>query len=160
MSNPPPCSLLGLPQELRDGIYEYALNAESGPACSSTTWIDRTVSHKQAHCAGWTIHFDRQCPRATYLSLVRCNRQLWREITSLLEYPATPQGTARLTATFAPHTRSISTEWTCIPRSPSQLQDLFISVNVRNLFDPSLSTPHQHDVLLRPVFEILRRYVN
>ncbi|TKA64169.1 hypothetical protein B0A55_10715 [Friedmanniomyces simplex] len=54
----------------------------------------------------------------------------------------------------------MTTEWKCIPRPPTTqqaAQDLLICIKMRKLFEPALNTPHQHDVLLRPLFDILRR---
>ncbi|TKA82521.1 hypothetical protein B0A55_01233 [Friedmanniomyces simplex] len=152
MATPPTPTFLGLPQELRDCIYDYALHAEHrNPA----------VSQAALPCAAWTIHFNKHHPQATFLSLTQCNRQLWREITAYLAHQARPTD---VPAKLNIHTAypDMTTQWSCIPRPPTTqqaAQDLLIRIKMRKLFEPALSTPHQHDVLLRPLFDILRRFI-
>ncbi|KAK4889722.1 hypothetical protein LTR27_011523 [Elasticomyces elasticus] len=155
MAAPRQCTLLGLPPELRDQILDYALSSELGT--KGVPLPEGAAVTKQAQCLAWTINFDRHCPLATYLSLMRCNGQLWREVTAYLLQDSTQTIPAKVTI----HTGypDMVAEWTCIPQPPALVQDLDISVKLRNLFDPALSTPHQHNVLLRPLYEIIRRYI-
>ncbi|KAK0253036.1 hypothetical protein LTS09_011946 [Friedmanniomyces endolithicus] len=143
-----------IPQELRDCIYDYALQAEHPETLSSVS----NRACKEAQAGVWTLNFDKLPPCATYLSLLRCNQQLYREITAYLANDARRSDVAAkldVRATY-PH---MLTAWTRIPRPPTQAaQDLHIAVRMRSLFDPGLYTRQRPTILLQPLFEILRCY--
>ncbi|KAK0248655.1 hypothetical protein LTR12_010566 [Friedmanniomyces endolithicus] len=148
-------ALLGLPQELRDRIYDYAINAEHDH--NTAPPADR--GHRQAQAGPWTLKFDTQPPQATYLSLLRCNRQLYQEVKKYLAHND-PQ--TDVTAELDLHAKfpDMTAEWKCVPRCPSQAaQDLHISLNMRNLLDREFKAQDAHTLLLKPLFEILKCYV-
>ncbi|KAK0874139.1 hypothetical protein LTR87_011692 [Friedmanniomyces endolithicus] len=155
MAIPTTLALLGLPQELRDRIYDYALNAEHNH--NTAPPADR--GYRQAQVGPWTLNFDTQPPQATYLSLLRCNRQLYQEVTKYLAHND-PQ--TDITAELDLHAKfpDMTTEWKCVPRCPSQAaQDLHISLNMLNLLDREFKAQDYHTVLLKPLFEIIKYYV-
>ncbi|KAK1815187.1 hypothetical protein LTR12_010446 [Friedmanniomyces endolithicus] len=154
MATPKTPAFLGLPQELRDCIYDYALQAEHPKTSSSVS----NRAYKEVQAGVWTLNFDKQPPCATYLSLLRCNQQLYRELTAYLANDALQSDVAAKldVRTMYP---DMLTAWTRIPRPPTQAaQDLHIAVRMRNLFDPGLYTRQRPTILLQPLFEILRCY--
>jgi hypothetical protein len=147
-------SFLNLCQELRDIIYNYALDADFLDVHLQTQLKERTT--RQQHDA-WTVHYDKSPPAATFLSLLLTCRQMHHDLESYLCQKARCSSTAKLELKTAwPH---MVPQWTSIPRPPAQLTDLHITVKISNLFDPALSMTDQHRILLRPIFEVLQRYV-
>ncbi|EMC96157.1 hypothetical protein BAUCODRAFT_147805 [Baudoinia panamericana UAMH 10762] len=142
-------AFLTLPKELRDSIYEYALDGNTQVHVVPTT-TERT------QCTAWRLHHSTTPPVATYLSLLRCCRETYREVTALLNRASLPASTTvlQLHAAYP----DMQTAFLRIPRPPERLHDLHIDLKLGNMWDPVFNTPGQQEVLMRPLFEILKRY--
>lgn len=151
MAHPTACPSLSLPQELRDGIYEFALNTADGHVQD----LRELPSASTCRSAGWTLHLGDRAPTATFLSLMLCCRQLRVEVGQFLRQC---QGQAKLQihASYP----DMKTEWSFIQTPPEQLTELDISLKIGNLFDPRLDYLEYEDVLFRPVFDILKRFIH
>lgn len=148
------CPLLSLPQELRDVIYEFTLN--TGGSINEDGLQPSTSSTYRS--AGWALHFPKQAPQATYFRLMLCCRQLHSEVAALLRQTCQNDGSAKLQLDASyPDMR---VDWTHLPTPPSLIKELDISIKVSNMFDPGLDNLEYEDVLFRPVFDILKRYIH
>lgn len=151
-------SFLGLPQELRDLIFEYAINTETVPTdLGKEERSESTFDISHRHLL-WRVSGTDGAPAATYLNIMRCNRQLRNEIGLFLQHPKPDQATAKLELNL---TYSLVTpRWTAIPAPPEQTSVLDINIKLGHMWHPALEGADAHEPILRPVFEILKRYIS
>ncbi|KAK5122759.1 hypothetical protein LTR85_003674 [Meristemomyces frigidus] len=152
------CLFLSLPQELRDHVYTYALGSDRC-STSGTQDLAPLLEVLATPSVLWKIGTTPQAPIATYLSLMFCCHQLLDEMETFLTYSHDPEGsTAKLTLALA--YPNATARWSCVPRPPHQLQNLDITLKMSNIFHPATSGPGLHEIFLRPVFEVLKRYIH
>ena len=146
--------LLEVCQEVRDAIFQQAIEQDVRDSAAPT---DLNTSSVQAQQSQWTLHYERTAPAPVYLNIVSTNRQLYQEIHTYMarSIHACPPAEMVLSAAYPQATAA----WSRMSCPPEHIRDLILRVKLSNLFDPALSTTTgQHDILLRPIYEVLKRF--
>jgi hypothetical protein len=160
-----PC-LLGLPQELRDPIYSYAiLSIDPQPSCHANLHDFQSRTSKGLSTRNdrwqWTVHHDTTSPRAlaTYLNLMLTCRQLHSEISHFLQAIKEPNvpPTRLLLQISYPH---ITPTWLSLPLPPTQVNTLHMTIKIDQLYHPSLISRPPSNPILHALTSVLASYIS
>jgi hypothetical protein len=160
-----PC-LLGLPQELRDAIYSYAiLNIDTQTSGQANLHDFQSRTSKALSTRNdrwqWTVHHDTTSPRAlaTYLSLMLTCRQLHGEIIHFLQalHECNLPPTRLLLQISYPH---ITPTWLSLPLPPSQVNTLHMNIKIDQLYHPSLISRPPSNPILHALTSVLSSYIS
>lgn len=117
-----PASLLGLPRELRDHIYSYLLNEQRQPPEDPSHAGERTNQSS-------TIYFEKQSPKPALLQLKLCNRQLYHELTEIINRNINPE-TAQANLDIMIIGPKIYPTWLHLPLTPQLPETINISLRL------------------------------
>lgn len=157
------CQFLETCQELRDMIYEYALvdditDEEEDEAVQDALFGEQhdTRGHELL-LSRWKLQY-RPLPRSpTWLSLLRCNRQLAKEVRTFMASKHS-QSEAVAKATVYLKYPYCTTQWQTLPRHPADIETLDLLIKVDYMYHPDIQPPS--DKLFAIVFELMKRYTH
>ena len=153
--------LLQLPQELRDLIYDHLFTDEDTTASHDSNAIDRQLKHLTTRHDRWQwdIHYAIAAPRATYLDLIRTNRQIREEVTAYLAARYREKAPAACLAMIIDYP-NVTPTWTYLPTHPSQIVTLDITIKLDKMYHPCFISRPPHNAILHAVFKVLKTYLS
>ena len=154
-------SLLALPLELRDLIFEYVLTEDD---CLQTGDYSPTLNTRvKRQITGnerwpWSIHYASTAPCSAYLSLLSCNRQLQSELEDFIYRPCFQPQPAKLLLVMA--YPNLYSSWHHVPGPPETARGLEILIKADHMYHPAFMSNGPHNAILTTVFSTLKRYIH